>query len=88
MQGRSATDGSDQLRKKMCIADRRVVRAGVKGILFVLDLAFTNACTMWCYVNRNNVKNRAEFETKYNKVCVPIGRGNTTSSSILLSRIR
>lgn len=68
LQGRSATDGSDQLRKKLCIAERRIVRAGVKGITFVLDLAITNASTMWCFMNRQTVRNRCEFESKFNKV--------------------
>lgn len=67
VQGRSATDGSDQLRKKMSIAERRIVRAGVKGISFVFDLAFTNAAIMWQFLHRTQVT-RAELEKKYTKV--------------------
>lgn len=42
MQGRSATDSHDQLRKKLSLATRRVVRSGTKGILFAVDIAMTN----------------------------------------------
>lgn len=41
--GRGATDGDDQQHKKLCISERRVVRAGTKGILWVIDRAITNA---------------------------------------------
>lgn len=50
VQGRSATDGADQLRKKLSLGTRRIVRAGHKGITFVLDVAFTNAAIMWQFV--------------------------------------
>lgn len=53
VQGRSATDGADQLRKKMNLAQRRIVRAGHKGIAFVLDIAMTNASIMWQWVQPN-----------------------------------
>lgn len=55
LQGRSATDVSDQLRRKMCLAERRIVRAGTKGVAFVFDLAFTNASIMWRFVHRDLV---------------------------------
>ena len=42
VEGRSATDGNDQERKKLAIAERRCVRYGLKGMHFVFDLAFTN----------------------------------------------
>lgn len=67
MLGRSATDGCDQLRKKMSLAERRIVRAGVKGIAFVFDLAFTNAAIMWSYVHRAS-ETRAALEQNFNKV--------------------
>lgn len=67
VQGRSATDGADQLRKKLCIAERRIVRAGVKGISFVFDLAFTNASIMWQYMHRTKVS-RQKLDSKYTKV--------------------
>jgi hypothetical protein len=44
--GRSGTDGHDQLRKDNQIANRRVLRDGVKGMLFVLDICLTNSCIM------------------------------------------
>lgn len=66
--GRSATDGCDQQRKKMSIAERRIVRAGVKGISFVFDLMFTNASIMWNFVNRD-VTSRAQLDKKFSKVC-------------------
>lgn len=67
IQGRSATDGADQLRKKMCLAERRIVRAGVKGMTFVFDLAFTNAAIMWQFLNRTQVS-RSVLEKKFTKV--------------------
>ena len=39
IEGRSATDGADQQRKKLNLAERRIVRAGPKGILCALDIA-------------------------------------------------
>lgn len=66
--GRSATDGCDQLRKKMCLAERKIQRVGVKGICFVFDIAFTNAAIMWNFLNRNTVSSRAKLERDYSKV--------------------
>lgn len=65
--GRSATDVSDQLRKKMCLAERRIVRAGTKGITFVFDLAFTNASIMWRFVARDTVTS-GKLDREYSKV--------------------
>lgn len=67
LQGRNATDGCDQLRKKMALSERRIVRAGLKGITFVFDLALTNAAIIWQYVHRGAVK-RADLDRKFNKV--------------------
>jgi len=47
VEGRSATDGADQNRKKMAMAERRITRQGHKGIAFVFDIAFSNAHIMW-----------------------------------------
>ena len=44
--GRSGTDGHDQMRKDGQTANRRILRDGVKGMLFVLDICLTNACIM------------------------------------------
>jgi hypothetical protein len=44
--GRSGTDGHDQLRKDNQIANRRILRDGVKGMLFTFDVCLTNACIM------------------------------------------
>jgi hypothetical protein len=44
--GRSGTDGHDQMRKDNQIANRRVLRDGVKGMLFTFDVCLTNACIM------------------------------------------
>mmetsp|Transcript_1131 Transcript_1131/g.1783 ORF Transcript_1131/g.1783 Transcript_1131/m.1783 type:complete len:174 (-) Transcript_1131:86-607(-) len=46
IEGRSATDGGDQARKKLSIAERRIERAGVKGISFVFDILFTNGAVI------------------------------------------
>ena len=42
VEGRSATDGHDQERKKLAMAERRIKRFGLKGMMFAFDLAFTN----------------------------------------------
>lgn len=65
--GRSATDGCDQLRKKVNLVERRIVRAGHKGITFVFDLAFTNATIMWEWLQRDEYS-RSVMEQKFNKV--------------------
>ena len=44
--GRSATDGHDQNQKKMNMSERRTVREGVKGGLFVIDVLFANGSIM------------------------------------------
>ena len=67
VQGRSATDGSDQLRKKMCIAERRILRAGNKGISFVFDIAFTNAAIMWQFLQPEDMP-RWKRDNHFNKV--------------------
>ena len=71
MQGRSATDGHDQLRKKLCLAERRIVRAGHKGIAFVFDLAITNMTIIWRELAERAGVKRADLDGKYNKVCLP-----------------
>ena len=69
MQGRSATDGEDQLPKKLAIAERRCVRAGVKGIKFVLDIALTNGHIMELFVQeRDGGHTRAKMDKLYTKV--------------------
>ena len=56
VQGRSATDGADQLRKKLCLAERRICRIGNKGISFVFDIMFTNAAIMWQFLQPATTK--------------------------------
>ena len=68
VQGRSATDGNDQLRKKLCMAERRIVRAGHKGIAFVLDLAMTNVAIIWRELAAKNGVKLNDLDVKYNKV--------------------
>lgn len=46
IEGRSATDSADQARKKLSMAERRIERAGQKGMAFVFDVAFTNGSIM------------------------------------------
>lgn len=67
IQGRSATDSADQRRKKLCIAERRILRAGVKGIAFVFDIAITNAAIMWQFAHRAAVS-RAKLGKQFTKV--------------------
>ena len=44
--GRSGCDSADQFRKNMATADRKVLREGVKGMLFLFDICFSNGLTM------------------------------------------
>ena len=67
VQGRSATDGADQLRKKLCIAERSIQRIGNKGMSFVFDIAFTNASIMWAFVQPGDMP-AWKRETKFTKV--------------------
>ena len=46
IEGRSPTDGNDQLRKKLQLSERRTQRAGRKGMDFCFDLVFNNAHIM------------------------------------------
>ena len=68
VQGRSATDGADQLRKKLSLAERRIQRIGNKCISFVFDVAFTNASIMWLFVQPPTTL-RAKLEREFTKVC-------------------
>mmetsp|Transcript_7682 Transcript_7682/g.11647 ORF Transcript_7682/g.11647 Transcript_7682/m.11647 type:complete len:249 (+) Transcript_7682:451-1197(+) len=58
IEGRSATDSADQARRKLALAERRIERAGHKGIAFVLDVALTNGHVMkrWLQPEGNMVK--------------------------------
>lgn len=67
VQGRSATDGADQLRKKMNLSERRIVRAGHKGTTFAFDLAFTNATIIWEWLRRETAT-RTQLDKDFNKV--------------------
>lgn len=67
VEGRSATDGSDQLRKKLCVAERRVQRAGHKGICFVFDIAFTNGSLMQRFMQPTSMR-RTSLDQYYTKV--------------------
>lgn len=68
LEGRSGTDGHDQQRKKLATASgRRVVRAGVKGILFALDIALTNAWTMWVFLGEKGGIKRSLLDNKRTK---------------------
>ena len=68
LQGRSGTDGHDQQRKKLAMASgRRVVRAGVKGILFALDLALTNGWTMWQFLGEKGGISRTKLDHERTK---------------------
>lgn len=66
VEGRSATDGSDQLRKKLCMAERRIQRAGHKGICFVFNIAFTNGAVLHRFLQPASMK-RSELDNLFNK---------------------
>ncbi|KAL1529695.1 hypothetical protein AB1Y20_000634 [Prymnesium parvum] len=66
IQGRSATDVSNQLRRKMAMAERRCVRAGHKGIAFVFDVAFTNGAVMQRWLQSRSMR-RSVLDRKYTK---------------------
>lgn len=40
------TDSGDQARRKMAMSERRIERAGQKGMAFVFDIAFSNGAIM------------------------------------------
>ena len=67
VEGRSATDGGDQLRRKMAMAERRIVRAGHKGISFVFDIAFSNGAVAWRFLQPRSTK-RSKLDRDYTKV--------------------
>jgi len=67
IEGRSATDSADQARKKLTLAERRNVRAGPKGISFVLDIAFTNGAVLQRMLQPATMP-RAQLDKKYTKV--------------------
>ena len=67
VEGRSATDGGDQLRRKMAMAERRTVRAGHKGIAFVFDIAFSNGAVTWRFLQPRTTP-RSKLDREFTKV--------------------
>ncbi|KAL1528350.1 hypothetical protein AB1Y20_009704 [Prymnesium parvum] len=72
IEGRSATDSADQVRKKLSVAERRTERAGPKGIAFVFDVAFTNGSILQRMLQPEGMKrskldefNKCYFEHHY-----------------------
>mmetsp|Transcript_32864 Transcript_32864/g.68899 ORF Transcript_32864/g.68899 Transcript_32864/m.68899 type:complete len:217 (+) Transcript_32864:283-933(+) len=66
IEGRSATDSADQVRKKLSVAERRTERAGPKGIAFVFDVAFTNGSILQRMLQPEGMK-RSKLD-EFNKV--------------------
>lgn len=79
IEGRSATDSSDQSRRKMAMAERRITRAGHKGMSFVLDLAFTNAAAMQRDLQPQNMS-RQQLDTHFTKVAFCLRWANSVFS--------
>lgn len=67
IEGRSATDSADQARKKLSLAERRIQRAGHKGIAFVFDIAFSNGAAMQRMLQPQSMS-RAQLDNKFTKV--------------------
>lgn len=67
IEGRSATDSADQARKKLCLGERRITRAGHKGIAFVFDIAFTNGACLQRLLQPESTP-RAQLDRKFTKV--------------------
>ena len=67
IEGRSATDGGDQMRRKMAMAERRITRAGHKGIAFVFDIAFSNGAIAWRFMQPRTTS-RSKLDKTYTKV--------------------
>lgn len=70
IEGRSATDGGDQLRRKLATAERRITRAGHKGIAFVFDIAFSNGAVTWRFLQPRTTT-RKKLDLLYTKVPGP-----------------
>ena len=67
VEGRSATDGADQSRRKLAMAERRILRAGLKGMTFIFDVAFTNGHALWKMLAPKDIK-RSKLDNEYTKV--------------------
>ena len=67
IEGRSATDAGDQLRRKLAMAERRITRAGHKGISFVFDIAFSNGAVTWRFLQPSTTPRRV-LDQEYTKV--------------------
>ena len=51
----------------MAMAERRIVRAGHKGISFVFDIAFSNGAVTWRFLQPASTS-RSKLDTNYTKV--------------------
>mmetsp|Transcript_13183 Transcript_13183/g.19851 ORF Transcript_13183/g.19851 Transcript_13183/m.19851 type:complete len:274 (-) Transcript_13183:7-828(-) len=67
IEGRSATDSADQSRRKLAMSERRIERAGHKGISFVLDILFTNGASLQRMLQPDSTP-RATLDKKYTKL--------------------
>ena len=70
IEGRSPTDASDQDAKKLDISERRTVRNGVKGMLWVINRALGNAATMKRFLQPASTK-QWRLDQQHSKVCAP-----------------
>lgn len=69
VEGRSATDTADQTRRKLAMAERRIERAGQKGICFVFDIAFSNGSVIQRMLQQTDGSmTMSAWEHNYNKV--------------------
>ena len=67
VEGRSPTDNHDGERGKVPLAERRIVRNGCKGILFVIDIALTNGFIIWDHMKPKGLTEWA-IKHKYTKI--------------------
>lgn len=67
IEGRSATDSADQARRKLAMSERRIERAGQKGMAFVFDIAFSNGAIIQRMLQPADTK-LSKLETNFTKV--------------------
>ena len=91
--GRSCTDGGDQLRKKIQLAARRVLRQGPKGALFDAELGLVNGsiiykwfhegATVWDFCTRfyDEVVSEVQVRKHFSPAMRAVGFGEPSSSS-------
>lgn len=87
IEGRSATDSNDQARKKLNLAERRILRAGPKSILTGIDIGFVNGWTMKRMLQPASM-DRKNLDRLYTKVNFMLDYASEVLSSVKPMRRR